>query len=207
MGEQRIEPHRDPEWEVVRQTARKLFKVGANSKDLTPADIEVWRLTFPEVGPDGFRSALGLLARSGATWMPVAGELAPFMPKPESAVDAAPFAEVLSAIDGARFLGRAGGVQRMRERTGELGAAFLCAVGVDALKQTNLGGEYGEIAQRDLERRWNEFVASAEADVRRGLPAPRASERGELESRPRGLRRLDFGAVAPVGKLERGDAA
>lgn len=187
--------HPNQEWEAVRRLAKRLFNVTREQGDLTAVDVDAWSATWPTAGPADFVKALQSMARSGVEWMPRAGAFAPFMPSPSSALDAPDFSTVIGVVDGARYLAKAAGVQRVRERCGETAAAWMCAEGIAALKEMELGHpEYGPVLKRDLERRYKAFVATAEADVRRGLPAPRATDSGELVSgrSQGGLRRLDF---------------
>lgn len=197
--------HHDLEWENVRRLAKRLFGLSRDQGDLTAMDIEAWRVTWPDASPADVALALQGLARSGVEWMPRAGGLAPFMPKPTQ-MDAADFSTVLSVVDGARYLPKSQAVARVSERCGELAAAWMCAEGIDALKSTELAHpEFGPSVKRDLERRYKAFVSDQTDRVRRGLPAARATAAGELAGGRRDLKRLDFGSG--LRALEPGEVA
>lgn len=192
--EQTIQPHPDPAWELVRQTARKLFKVPKGDPDLTPSDIEVWKLTFPGADDDAFRGALAAHARSGALWMPRAGELAPYL-SPAPAPTSWPVLWGSVMRDCKRCKTPLEAARAVTEATGsERAGAFVASVW-KRIESSPIGDpDNGGAIVASFRKEWESFNDAEQQRAERGLPATTA----EQLCAPRGdLRRLGFASSLP----------
>lgn len=195
--------HDDPEWELVRLTAARLFAVNKGDGELSPWDVDLWRSTYPEADSGAFLEALRGLARTGQTWMPKAPQFAALLAPPEGEA-AVSWTEVWNAIESKCFRVKNGleAGRIVEHYHGRIAGAWVASAWT-RIQGTDFDPEHRPKLVGMFGKQYEAFAAAQAERLARGLEV--ASPDQALARGDGGLRKPSFAVPGMPAQIGSGD--